>query len=70
MAAIDMDELQQELEKTQAALRKWAAATSRAATECKAVHLRNMRLAAGEVESLNERHRKLERQAAEVQQCE
>jgi hypothetical protein len=105
---IDTDELQQELERTQAAFRRWASTTSRAAQEGKNGHARNMRIAsgeraeagagprgagaararasarrslacprhrprtppAGEVESLNDQYAKLERQAAEVQQCE
>ncbi len=44
---IDTDELQQELDKTQNAFRKWAAATSRVAQECKNAHLRNIRVASG-----------------------
>lgn len=112
---IDTEELQQELEKTQGALKKWAVTMSKAAQEGKNTHTRNMRLAAserrggcrdavvgrapgtprlraallrgtggfetrrtrvlpypitGEVDTLNDRYLKLERQAAEVQQCE
>jgi hypothetical protein len=44
---IDTDELQQELDKTQAVFRKWAATTGRAAQECKAAHMRNTRAATG-----------------------
>lgn len=101
---IDTDELQEELDKTQTAFRKWAVSTSRTAQEGKASHLRSIRAGtgtglrhaacsevvagwrcaacccahftccrrctAGDVESLNDRYHKLERQAAEVQQCE
>ncbi|GBF93798.1 hypothetical protein Rsub_06130 [Raphidocelis subcapitata] len=65
---IDTDELQQELDKTQAAFKKWAAGTTRVANDCKASFLRGVRTASADVESLNERYYKLERQAAEVQQ--
>lgn len=63
---IDTDELQQELDKTQAAFKKWAVTTGRAAQECKVSHLRNMRSAAGEMENLNDLYYRLERQAADV----
>ncbi|KAI8465650.1 MAG: chromosome segregation protein Spc25-domain-containing protein [Monoraphidium minutum] len=65
---IDTDELQRELDKTQTAFKKWASATSKAAQEGKNTHTRNMRVASGEVESLNDRYIKLEKQAAEVQE--
>ena len=49
MATIDTDELQQELDKTQGAFKKWAATTSRLANECKSLHLRSVRMATGEL---------------------
>jgi hypothetical protein len=45
---IDTDELQQELDRTQVAFKRWAAATNKAAQDGKNTHTRNMRVASGE----------------------